>query len=81
MENTELMDGLREARELLAERVSVLLAWKAVKALDEVLRRMDGEKAEGQRLPEGESDYYHFGAYQLRLHADAQGVLRSLIIQ
>ena len=46
MENTELMDGLREARELLAERVSVLLAWKAVKALDEVLRRMDGEKAE-----------------------------------
>ena len=46
MNNEELIRGLKEARKLLAERVPVLLAWKAVKALDEVIRRMDGKKAE-----------------------------------
>ena len=56
-------------------------AWRAVLGEPAATVSLNGEKAEGQRLPEGESDYYHFGAYQLRLHADAQGVLRSMIIQ
>lgn len=56
-------------------------AWRAVLGEPAATVSLDGEKAEGQRLPEGESDYYHFGAYQLRLHADAQGVLRSIIVQ
>ena len=29
-------------------------------------------------LPVGESDVYHFGAYELRLHADETGVLRAI---
>ena len=29
-------------------------------------------------LPQGQSDLYHYGAYELRLHADADGVLRAI---
>lgn len=46
MDNKKLLEGLKEARELLAGRLPVIVAWKAVKALDEIIRRMDEEKAE-----------------------------------
>lgn len=46
MDNKEILDGLREARKLLAEHVPVIMAWTAVKALDEVIRQMDEKKAE-----------------------------------
>ena len=29
-------------------------------------------------LPQGQSDLYHYGAYELRLHADTDGVLRAI---
>ena len=29
-------------------------------------------------LPVGESDIYHFGEHELRLHADTDGVLRAV---
>jgi len=29
-------------------------------------------------LPQGQSDVYHYGAYELRLHADEDGVLRAI---
>ena len=46
MDNKEMLDGLREARKLLAEYVPVIVAWTAVKALDEAIRQMDQKKAE-----------------------------------
>ena len=46
MDNKELLNGLKEARKLLAEKVPVILAWTAVKALDEVIRQMDQKQAE-----------------------------------
>ena len=46
MDNKEILDGLREARKLLAEHVPVIVAWTALKALDEVIRQMDEKKAE-----------------------------------
>ena len=46
MDNKEMLDGLREARKLLAEHVPVIMAWTAVKALDEAIRQMDQKKAE-----------------------------------
>lgn len=46
MDNKEMLDGLREARKLLAKNVPVIVAWTAVKALDEAIRQMDQKKAE-----------------------------------
>ena len=46
MEKKELLNGLKEARRLLTEQVPVIVAWTAVKALDEVIRQMDQKKAE-----------------------------------
>ena len=45
MEDDELLKGLKEARELMAEKLPVIIAWDAVKALDEAIRRMN-EQAE-----------------------------------
>lgn len=46
MDNKELLNGLKEARKLLAENVPVIVAWTAVKALDEAIRQMEQKKAE-----------------------------------
>ena len=46
MDNKEMLNGLKEARRLLTEQVPVIVAWTAVKALDEVIRQMDQKKAE-----------------------------------
>ena len=56
-------------------------AWRAVLGEPVSTVSLDAERAEGQRLPQGESDYYDFGSHQLRLHADEDGVLRSIVIQ
>ena len=45
MNNEELIRGLKEARKLLAEWVPVILSWMAVKALDEMIRRMERKQA------------------------------------
>ena len=46
MERNEMIEGLKEARKLLAEHVPVIVAWDAVKALDEAIRQLDRKKAE-----------------------------------
>ena len=56
-------------------------AWRAVLGEPVSIVSLDAERAEGQRLPQGDSDYYDFGSHQLRLHADEDGVLRSIVIQ
>ncbi|MBP5727327.1 MAG: hypothetical protein J6Y48_09680 [Clostridia bacterium] len=46
MEKKELLNGLKEARRLLTEQVPVIVAWTAVKALDEAIRQMERKQAE-----------------------------------
>ena len=46
MERKERLEGLKEARELIAGRIPVIIAWQAVKALDEAIKKMAEEQAE-----------------------------------
>lgn len=41
---------------------------------------LSAQEAEAQRLPSGESDYYEMGGHRLRLHANENGVLVSLML-
>ena len=41
---------------------------------------VDENRAESWRIVPGTSDYYTFGDYRLRLHADENGVLRSVFL-
>ncbi|MBQ7138593.1 MAG: hypothetical protein IJO39_06345 [Clostridia bacterium] len=41
---------------------------------------VDENRAESWRIVPGTSDYYTFGDYRLRLHADESGVLRSVFL-
>ena len=41
---------------------------------------IDEDRAEAQRTVSGRSDYYAFGTHRLRLHADASGILVSVIL-
>lgn len=41
---------------------------------------LDAERAELQRVVPGTSDYYTYGGVQLRLHADEDGILRSIFL-
>ena len=40
----------------------------------------DGERAEAYRTVPGTRDYYEFGEHRLQLHADEEGILRSIIL-
>lgn len=42
--------------------------------------QVDWEQADAYRLAPGTSDYYTFGDYRLRLHADEDGVLSSVFL-
>lgn len=46
MDDKKMLEGLKEARELIAERIPAIIAWTAVKALDEAIKKMAEEKAE-----------------------------------
>lgn len=41
MTKNELMEGLNEAKELLSDRVPAIDAWIAVKALTEIIARLE----------------------------------------
>ena len=41
---------------------------------------LNEDDAYAYNLETGTSDYYNYGAHQLRLHADAEGVLRNIFI-
>ena len=41
MTKDELLDGLKEAKELLSDRLPVLDAWVAVKAVAEAIARLE----------------------------------------
>ena len=45
MDDAELMKGLKEARDLLERKVSVIDAWVSIKALHEIIGRMERKEA------------------------------------
>ena len=54
--------------------------WQAVLGEPDASVEMDAERAEAGRMEPGICDYYRFGAYQLRLYADTEGTLVSIVL-
>lgn len=55
-------------------------AWRAVLGEPDSTVTLDASRAESYRLVPGQSDYYLCGNYRLRLHADENGVLQTIIL-
>ena len=54
--------------------------WREVLGTPNNTLTVTEERAEAWRIVPGTSDYYTFGDYRLRLHADENGVLRSVFL-
>ena len=59
---------------------TVISDWREVLGQPETTLTVDAARAESWRIVPGTSDYYSFGSVRLRLHADEQGVLRSVFL-
>ena len=55
-------------------------AWRKALGDPDITLTVDEARAESWRIVPGTSDYYTFGDYRLRLHADENGVLRSVFL-
>ena len=78
-----VVQGLRADRlNLLGLRTGVTTREEYLAALGEPESSLnvDEERALNWRIVPGTSDYYTLGSYRLRLHADEEGVLRSVFI-
>ena len=54
--------------------------WRGALGTPDTTLTVDENRAESWRIVPGTSDYYTFGDYRLRLHADESGVLRSVFL-
>ena len=54
--------------------------WREVLGNPDTTLTVDESRAESWRIVPGTSDYYTFGDYRLRLHADENGILRSVFL-
>lgn len=54
--------------------------WRAILGEAEATAVIDADEAYLWRIVPGTSDYYAFGDYRLRLHADEEGVLRTVFL-
>lgn len=54
--------------------------WREVLGEPDNTLTVDEARAESWRIVPGTSDYYTFGDYRLRLHADENGILRSVFL-
>lgn len=54
--------------------------WREALGEPDTTLTVDENRAESWRIVPGNSDYYTFGDYRLRLHADENGVLRSVFL-
>ena len=59
---------------------TTLAWWREVLGEPDTTLAVDEERADSWRIVPGTSDYYTFGDYRLRLHADENGVLRSVFL-
>lgn len=64
----------------LCTGVTTLDEWRAALGEPETTLRVDESRAESWRIAPGTSDYYRLGEYRLRLHADEEGVLRTVFL-
>lgn len=64
----------------LMTNVTTQEQWRAALGQPDATVEVDESKAEANRILPGYSDYYNYDGVQLRLHADAEGVLASLFI-
>ena len=64
----------------LCTGVTTIEAWREVLGKPDNSLTVDENRAESWRIVPGTSDYYTFGDYRLRLHADESGVLRSVFL-
>lgn len=60
--------------------VTTIDEWHAALGSPDTTLTVDESRAESWRIVPGTSDYYTFGDYRLRLHADESGVLRSVFL-
>lgn len=60
--------------------VTTMEAWRAALGQAEYTVAVDDAQAESWCILPGTSDYYTMGEYRLRLHADENGVLRSVFL-
>lgn len=54
--------------------------WRAALGEPDTTLLVDEARAESWRITPGTSDYYRLGEYRLRLHADEDGVLRTVFL-
>ena len=64
----------------LCTGVTTIEAWRSALGEPDNSLTVDENRAESWRIVPGTSDYYTFGDYRLRLHADESGVLRSVFL-
>ena len=64
----------------LCTGVTTIDMWREALGQPETTLAVDEARAESWRIVPGTSDYYTFGDYRLRLHADEEGVLRSVFL-
>jgi hypothetical protein len=64
----------------LCTGVTAIEDWRAALGEPDNTLTVDENRAESWRIVPGTSDYYTFGDYRLRLHADESGVLRSVFL-
>ncbi len=64
----------------LCTGVTTLDGWRAALGEPANTLTVDEARAESWRIVPGTSDYYSFGDWRLRLHADKTGVLRSVFL-
>lgn len=64
----------------LCTGVTTLDEWRAALGTPQTTLTVDADRADGWRIVPGTSDYYSLGEYRLRLHADEEGVLRSIFL-
>lgn len=78
-----VVQGLRADRlnlHGLCTGITTRAQWQAALGQPESSVTVDASRAESWRIVPGVSDYYTFGAYRLRLHADENGVLTTVFL-
>ena len=64
----------------LCTGVTTMDDWRSMLGDPDTTLAVNEARAESWRIVPGTSDYYTFGDYRLRLHADESGVLRSVFL-
>lgn len=81
--DTSVVQGIRADRLNffgLCTDVTTRDEWRAALGAPQTTLTVDENRADSWRIVPGTSDYYALGEYRLRLHADEEGVLRTVFL-